>query len=419
MKRNFFARFSQDWRFITIWFIAYSSFYAIQIASNWHLLQITRGPAPTFWDLEWVIRWADCYRKVGISIYEYQQGQFCSGYMYGVLLLKLINALNISANQAPLIGIVTMLLLCCIFACLSNYAHHHGISPLIIFLSFASPGVWLLVASGNFDSWMIVLIFLAINVESFLARFALASAGTLLKFYSLPMMFFIILLEKRKRRQVMQLFITMIIGIYVIWQLGLMRGNPLFPTEYFFTFGSQSFGVGINLLIGKLVGNYTFLSGFGVFLVSCLYFFLICLIFNRIKYIRRYISIQAKENVHGEMNFAFFAFGGIYFGLFFQGLNYDYKLVFLIMFTLCTLSIYGSNLLINALLMCSLWFSCFSFGLKSIFVPKVAVSSVFVWLQLIGDQSTILLSAILFLLFIKAFVMKFQPLSSFRQLSKS
>ena len=147
------------------WSLFFMTFYTLQYISDWWTLRITRGTAPKFWDLEWVLSWANCFKTYGLDVYRYDDSDRCTGYMYGSNLLRLLNAMNLNENSAIILGLIFMLFFSIILGRLaSNLVNGMTLGKSLVLLAFCSPGLWLLVASGNFD----ILIIISICVSSFL-----------------------------------------------------------------------------------------------------------------------------------------------------------------------------------------------------------------------------------------------------------
>jgi hypothetical protein len=386
---------------------------------DWPGLESTRGSAPKYWDLNWVIRWADCFQQVGLSVYNYAPDDICTGYIYGHLLLHAINFLRIDLENSDAIGLANVVILSALFGYISyKFSSRFQLNKAFLLITFTSPGIWLLLASGNFDSVMFVLIaagVYAVKKEQITLAALLFFIGSLIKFYSFPLILLLLFFVK-KRVDLIWLFSLIIFSLVLILNdLAKTTSGSPGPNNYFFTFGVQNFGTWLELLIFKLTGNYseiapTYIYGIGIVL------FIVTTVMMR-QFIYRWDTEFSTSNSqiapNETMRVHFLFFGGTYLALFFQGTNYDYKLIFYIMAFLSLIT--SVNLNETRFHFCfvfilSLWLSCFSFGFKSSFQPEISISTTFTVMQFIGDILNLVVTCFIFLGFLFVFFEKIKDL---------
>ena len=388
------------------------TFYTLQYISDWWTLRITRGTAPKFWDLEWVLSWANCFKTYGLDVYRYDDSDRCTGYMYGSNLLRLLNAMNLNENSAIILGLIFMLFFSIILGRLaSNLVNGMTLGKSLVLLAFCSPGLWLLVASGNFD----ILIIISICVSSFLfykGKFTFSLLfilfATVIKFYTIPLLVFLCVCAPNKRSRIISVFFSALTLFIVYNDLNRIRNNPLFPSQYFFTFGVINPGTWWNILINKLLVSNLTLDTLGKYVLGVS---ILTLVFG-LNFDYKKIRLHKLSNLFlKKYNFSlvqttFIFFGLTYLGLFIQGANYDYKLFYLAVTGLYFIKIYGIKVTFVVPFYLALWLSCFSFGLQSTFITKVEVSSLYVFIQFFGDVANFFVTGIILVAVIETLFVK-------------
>lgn len=414
LRRNWSLKRS---RLISVIFIIqYFLFYGIQTFKNWPGLESTRGWAPRYWDLKWVISWSECFRSYGLSIYNYDANDKCTGYIYGSQLVKLLNLLHVSVEQSNFLGHLNLIVMCLIISLLSQFfSNQFNVNRIFLSLAFLSPGIWLLLASGNFDSLMFTCILFGI-ISAGNGRIGLAAilfaVASLVKFYSLPLIPLLFLFCSKKR-QTLIVFITSLISLYLtIGDLSRTSSQSPGPNNYFFTFGIQNFGTWLEILNFKFTSHYDEFKPSVIYLIG---FVLIMLVTSSMYLIFRqknYFSFQSKSiffnDTMSEIWFVFFA--ATYLALYFQGTNYDYKLIFYIMTFLILMTsdaFRPLKRLFAPIFLLSLWLTCFSFGFKSSFYPTIRISTNFTLIEFFGDILNLVVTGLIFLVFILVMARKF------------
>jgi hypothetical protein len=226
--------------------------------------------------------------------------------------------------------------------------------------------------------------------------------GSLIKFYSLPLIP-LLLLYAKKRAQVYVISFSFSVSLFfTLMDLSRTTNQSPGPNNYFFTFGVQNFGTWVELLNYKITADYVefnpiyiYAIGIGASLISTV---LMHTLLSR----KQSPLITSREIFQNDrkMEVLFVFFSATYLALFFQGTNYDYKLIFYIV---AFLSLFVSKnftvlrTFLASIFLLSLWLTCFSFGFKSSFYPTIQISTIFTIIELIGDILNLVITSLLFL----------------------
>lgn len=388
------------------WFFFFTVIFGIQAWSNWPGLESTRGWAPKYWDLSWVIQWSECFKEYGYEVYNYDSKNQCTGYIYGNLLLRVLILTKINVEQSEIIGHINLVIICMTLSYIAYlYSSSYKVNRVFLGLVFCSPGIWLLIASGNFDSLMFFLIFsgaLSLAKGKISAAAVFFTLGSLIKFYSLPLILLLFLYVRRRVQFYVISFFFSVSLFFTLLDLGRTTSRSPGPGNYFFTFGVQNFGTWVELLNYKITGNYFELNPIYIYAIGiCSSLILITLIYVLLSR-KKSPLLDSKQMFQGDpkMEILFVFFSATYLALFFQGTNYDYKLIFYIV---AFLSLFVSRnftvlkTFLSSIFLLSLWLTCFSFGLKSSFYPTVQISTVFTIIEFLGDVLNLIITSLLFL----------------------
>lgn len=373
---------------------------------NWPGLESTRGWAPRYWDLSWVIQWSECFSEYGYEVYDYDSKDQCTGYIYGSLLLRAMGLMRITVEQSEFFGHINLILMCVSLSYIAHlFASNYKLKAVFLGLAFTSPGIWLLLASGNFDSLMFFFVlFGALSMAKGKINTAAAffTIGSLIKFYSLPLIP-LLLLYAKKRSQVYGILLFFSVSLlFTLMDLSRTTSQSPGPNNYFFTFGVQNFGTWVELLYYKITTDYIefhpiyiYAVGIGASLISTA---LMQTLLSR-KHSPLITSREVFQNDR-KIEVLFVFSSATYLALFFQGTNYDYKLIFYIV---AFLSLFVSKnftalrSFLASIFLLSLWLTCFSFGFKSSFYPTIQISTIFTIIELIGDILNLMITSLLFL----------------------
>lgn len=386
--------------------LLFLAFFGIQVVLNWPGLESTRGWAPRYWDLSWVIQWSECFSEYGYEVYNYDSKDQCTGYIYGSLLLRAMGLMRITVEQSEFFGHMNLILICMGLSYIAYlFSSNYKVKAVFLGLVFTSPGIWLLLASGNLDSLMFFFVFLgALSVAKgkINAAAAFFTIGSLIKFYSLPLIPLLLLYTKKRTQVYVISFFFSVSLFFTLMDLSRTTNQSPGPNNYFFTFGVQNFGTWVELLNYKITADYVefnpiyiYAIGIGASLISTV---LIHTLLSR----KKSPLITSREIFQNDrkMEVLFVFFSATYLALFFQGTNYDYKLIFYIV---AFLSLFVSKhftvlrTFLASIFLLSLWLTCFSFGFESSFYPTIQISTIFTIIELIGDILNLVITSLLFL----------------------
>ena len=388
------------------WLFFFMAIFGIQAWINWPGLESTRGWAPRYWDLSWVIQWSECFSEYGNEVYNYDSKDQCTGYIYGSLLLRAMGLMRITVEQSEFFGHMNLILICMGLSYIAYlFSSNYKVKAVFLGLVFTSPGIWLLLASVNFDSLMFFFVFLgALSVAKgkINAAAVFFTIGSLIKFYSLPLIPLLLLYAKKRAQVYVVLFFFSVSLFFTLMDLSRTTNQSPGPNNYFFTFGVQNFGTWVELLNYKITADYVefnpiyiYAIGIGASLISTV---LMHTLLSR----KQSPLITSREIFQNDrkMEVLFVFFSATYLALFFQGTNYDYKLIFYIV---AFLSLFVSKnftvlrTFLASIFLLSLWLTCFSFGFESSFYPTIQISTIFTIIELIGDILNLIITSLLFL----------------------
>ena len=362
MRRNF-ATF-------ILWPIYFLCFFGIQYLSDWWLLRVSGIRGGNFTDLSAVLRWSDCYPKVGSAVYDVADGK-CSGYFYGSALLRAFNLLGINAAQTKFWGIVGGVIFCISLGFLAAFlVSRKAVNPIVVGLTLSSPPLWLLIERGNID----VLIFLLVLISSFLLfrgfdliAIAIITITALFKFYTLPILLILALTSRTKKSRVIALVAFLVVVPFIA--IDLFKFQSGFPSTWFLSFGVPSIGFWINLIgenlglswlhIGAPAGH---VFGLVVYAASIA----ILKIFTD-RSSKNLLVLDYQKTDKKGIDTLLLILGSVFVICYLLGMNFDYRLIFV---AIAGLALVGqtqqSSLRKNLqyLLITALWLSCFSFGLQ-------------------------------------------------------
>jgi hypothetical protein len=401
------------------WLFFFIAIFGMQAWSNWPGLESTRGWAPRYWDLSVVIQWSECFSEYGYEVYNYDSKDKCTGYMYGSLLLRAMSLMRITVEQSEFFGHVNLILICMALSYIAHlFSSNYKVKAVFLGLIFTSPGIWLLLASGNFDSLMLLLVFLgALSVAKgkIIVAALLFTIGSLIKFYSLPLIPLLLLYAKRRAQFYVISFFLSVSLFFTLMDLSKTTNQSLGANNYFFTFGVQNFGTWVELLNYKITSDYVefnpiyiWATGIGATIISTV---LMYTLLSR----KKSPLITSREDFQDiqKMEVLFVFFSATYLAVFFQGTNYDYKLIF---YMVAFLSLFVSKnftvlrTFFSSIFLLSLWLTCFSFGFKSSFYPTIQISTFFTIIELIGDILNLIITSLLFLCLSSVLIRKVQEI---------
>jgi len=372
------------------WLLTIAAFYAFQFMSNWKLLSITGIHAPTdFADLKAILQSADCVSNNHLNFFGALKGSSCFGYQYSRELIFVLHNLGATASSYRILGVILTVASIAVFASLASEVTKKSDlkTKILVALIIFSPPTWLLIERGNLDLLIFDLAYFAYRTYRRYPNlsFAFIAVASLIKFYPLPLLIIYLLRRGHAGARITRLIVFLLLTCDIYIQTSSL---PKAADTWYVSFGSPIPGRYFNLFLKyahqlkySLSFELSALLGYGIlFLLTISILKLNSKAFWRVSALR----LSEPANIESRQNI----FLLIFIVCFFAGMNYDYRLIFLIFGVLEPVSIaYSSGKrFIPCLAIASLWLTDFSFGLGT---------KVFLVLQVIGDISLLAFVSIL------------------------
>lgn len=398
----------------TQWDLAFFSFIFLFLSglnylSNWWVFRVSGSEAAkvresaNFSDLQAIVSFIPCYRNVGNSIYLFDNYSPChKGYIYGTPLLDFFSAIRLDAIPIFIVGSVLTIIFCLGLALIASKVFIEGrVNPFFIVGSIFSPGIWLLLERTNLDIFIFLMLLVATQLFSKgheVSAILVVSLSAVFKFYTLPVLLVLFLITNKKSTRI----ILAVTGLLVLPKVYLDISsitNPGFPSTWYISFGSESFGLYLNLLLEQFGKQAWQLSSLQIKLLG--YLAVLVTVF----FLTRYLEIKSiatsnfllrsPDGIKSDFLInSFWIFGASFISCYMAGMSYDYRLLFLAVSVLsfCSLvKLQEVNIKgLHVLLLVTLWFS-------GSFLPSTSlVLSGFI--QLTGDIAMVLFVASFFVI---------------------
>jgi hypothetical protein len=303
----------------------------VAIATFFLVMQLTNWPPLLFWgwwgggnflDSWQVLTSADCYRSIGLQVYEINNQ--CMVYAYGRPLLWGLAGLHIGASQTSLFGIIFLVVISITIATIVKYLDiEDNKKNLLSVLIAASPPVLLLVDRGNFDSLIVSMVLLAAWMhtkgKSILAIFLIFVTATI-KYYTAPLLFWMIFASKGKFSKATAAVLSAAASLSI--------GRDLYITQFSFSTGNPhlTFGLGHEFLYLLKYNAFDWLANFtslaGVLVVLFFYGISHCWLKKR--------NIELDTSEEKSFMRRLYVFSTIIIvSCYLTGANADYRLIFL------------------------------------------------------------------------------------------
>lgn len=366
--------------------VVVSAFAALYL-SGWKPLKMQGiGGGHDYSDLTSVLNAAKCFNVIGSDVYTVTDS---CGYQYGLFLLKMINVLQLNSLTPLVLGgllftLVSFLLL--LIGVRSSVSRKHVVLTCLILLS---PGPWLLFERGNFD--LLIILFLAVTVLTLNTKFSfigalLLLATALMKFYTFPLLFLYLILEKNKWHKALIAFASLAI-------IPLMVSNivsaPGYPNPMYVAFGLPIPGLWVNFFAWRF--NFDLVLGMlPQYIIGVFAFISVLLYFQKSSKASGFRSMFTNLNFSSNLEKNVFLFSSsTYVACFLAGSNFDYRLIFLaislVLLNKALVNSMQSRFLIS-LEIAALWLTYFYFG---------AIGAIPVLLSITGNAAQLILAVVL------------------------
>lgn len=301
--------------------------FSLNFVTNWKIVSAFGLESPRrFFDTWQVLKSADCFKSIGWNIYNTIDTDICHNYYYGSSLIRFLRILNFGVHINLVVGIVFLFFLA---ISISGYFQTNSRSDLLIFLLvISSPAVSLLAERGNFDILIFALFTLALTlISNGIPKFGfiILCVASLFKFYTLPLTILISLLPEFRRIRAFTIPLVFLTTIVCFTDLQKLRAISIdIPNG---TFGLSEPGLYLKRLGFDVSHNLAIIVGaFSIFLL----WLTLCFV-NRKIYV---FESLFKDVSSGEIRLLEFAGAIIFLSCFFIGVNFDFRLIFLVA-TMC------------------------------------------------------------------------------------
>jgi hypothetical protein len=317
----------------------------------------------------------------------------CPGFNYGMTLIILLSIFPIAWEYyvvtALTVGVLAVLALGHFLA--SNYKMGFW-QKVIVALAFFSPGTYLLFERGNLDLVIFLLIVMAASLlarGSFLPGFFVLVFATLLKFYALPAVVLAALLAKKISHKIVVSLLTLATIAWVLFDFS--------RSQVLSSYGPVQFGY-------PVLGHYFEWLGLSLdpvpnmigFLTPFIVWAALVLIERKAGPVYQSQLSKTINDLKGDYAFIFTAL--LFCAMFFIGLSFDYRLIFLALAGVAL--ILKCNL--SRELRIALWVSLFialwgsgAIGGNFMFIPPAIKPVLIGGFQLAGDLAVFLWVGIL------------------------
>ena len=322
--------------FLTLTFLNYlSDWWVFRVSGS---SEVKIRESSDFADLMWIKSSVACYRKVGDSLYLYDENVPCHlGYFYGSTLIKFFEMVKLDSVSIVWLGRVLTILFCIGLGVIaSKIATDKGSHKLFIVFLLFSPGIWLLLERANLD--ILIFLLLLIGNQLFgkgheISGMLLIALSALFKFYTLPVLLVLIVITKKRITRIVGTLVTLLVFPKVLLDITSIT-NPGFPSTWYISFGIESIGLYINLFLEHVNQNRFILNGLEVKLVGYVTLILAVILFSKfgriqIKSISRALEISPDFAAWSFLRNGFWIFGTTSISCYLAGMSYDYRLSFL------------------------------------------------------------------------------------------
>ena len=315
-------------------------FFVIQLVLRWPLLEYFRTTQATgvigkrFPDLASVLNNANCFNTIGISIYNFIPDSTCGGYQYGVTLAYVLSFLGDSTNLIIPIGTVGVLFYVYFTFRIVTVSNPKNLSQVLLLICCVlSPPAWLLLERGNLD--LLILALLSVSVY-FLRKgnhvLALISVtiSALFKFYTFPLLIFILVFHTMKK-WIRIVFVNVLIVVLAISLWSIYETKIGFGILPRLSYGLGNFSKFVDIY-GTSSQNVFLGSSISDIYISDVLFLIVALLLTLSFLRQQKIEQSDTGGIFSALNddFEFKIYLVLFVSTYMAGLNYDYRLVFLL-----------------------------------------------------------------------------------------
>lgn len=317
--------------------------YGSQIVTKWRSLDLNgMKPVRSFNDLNWVLNSAECFKKIGIAVYDSDNG-VCGqyNYNYGRSLLYALNFFHFSPSTTVPLGITAVVTVVIGMSLIisSSAMGERNPSKILLLLIFFSPPLWLTIALTNFDELIFVLLILAalsLSLRKEVVGTLLIGIATLVKFYTLPVLLVLVVIFKSKRSKSFATFLFFFCGLAIVPDVALYYNKENYvggSNTWWASWGAPWPGHFLNLFTPYISPDIPLINSFLSYLLG------IILLISAVILIKKTGFLKSSELKFGEIedshfsilsNKLFWLFGSTATFMYVSGMTMDYRLFFLL-----------------------------------------------------------------------------------------
>ena len=317
----------------------------------------------------------------------------CPEFNYGTALIVLLSIFPIAWEHYIIAAITVGLIV--VFALGFFLASSYSMSfwqKALVCLAFFSPGTYLLFERGNLDLVIVLLIVIAavlLGRGAFFPAYFVLVFATLLKFYALPLVLIVSLLSNTLRQRIMTSVFTLLTFAQVFVDYSRTQVLPVYGPVQFGYPVLEHYFEWLELYLRPLPSFIGF--------VAPLFIWALLVLFER-RAGKGFQEIVRQSVTNLQADYAFLFTAIAFSAMFFVGLSFDYRLIFL--------AISGIGLILKSTLsrktkaalwvslMIALWGSG-AIGGKFMFIPDAIKPFLVGGFQLAGDLAVFLWVGIL------------------------
>jgi hypothetical protein len=305
---------------------------SLGIALFFFSMQLTKWPPLRFWgwwgggnylDSWQVLKSADCYREIGLTVYEINNP--CMLYVYGRPLLWFLSDLHIGASQTSLIGSLFIVILAFVLGTviqMIEIVRKYQIVVTIFIIT--SPPILLLADRGNFDTLILGGLFLSHKFwkrKKQISALVIVFLITLFKYYTLPLLFVKAIVGRSWRVRFFGL------GLCALSFLSILRDLQITQFKFASVSPHLTFGIGHEFLFFNDYESLQWLIEYsrilGIIEIAALTLVLYLTIIKP-------VNINDLAFLKSEGGNLYISSTLIFLTCYFSGFNADYRLVFFI-----------------------------------------------------------------------------------------
>lgn len=370
----------------------YLAIFGSQQLLGWPIVRIW-GASPWGYsisaDLASVLNSATCLKTLPFENY-FSVGFGDCAYIYGNVLIFLLNALSVTAASTSWLSWVFLVIAAMIFSDLTvRFFERVEDKPLRLagFLAFCSPPIALLLERANFDVIIFALVYLAV-IALARNRWILATAALalsiLMKFYSIFALAisFVVRPKRKKYVWILLAIFALVLGEILI-EVAIRK--PSIPVDIGGAFGAHSIGLWFNFTT-KFLSVAVSLPNSISLVIGWLAIGAAVLVLGKIRKTIPYLlrDLRMAPQIGNTSQTMGVMMGLIFFGCYLAGANFDYRLVFFMPFALTLIAnatVAKNRRILGILMFLAMWLS-YDSGVIG---------------QIIGDGVLIIWSALAFL----------------------